>query len=129
MMDDQGWILADTKTTSKLSFNSIVKYEDYDLSVSPDFLKSYAANLLLSLKKEILLYKRSYMKIQEVFAQMGGLLAIIQTLSSMILLPINDYEKTLFIINKLIQIKSNGQLNDDMESNNIIKIKSKFIIK
>jgi len=81
LKDDQGWIFDDTKLTSTLSFTRM--QSEADLKEWYDGSDSYMYSALFYSEKGSQIIRRTFMKIQDVSAKVGGLIKLVMTLFSM----------------------------------------------
>ncbi len=70
--DDQGWIFEDTKTSTILSFNRL--QSDQNLNEIFDGASSQLYEFNLYMEKSSQVIRRSFMKIQDVSAKVGGII-------------------------------------------------------
>lgn len=76
--DDQGWIFEDIKETSLLSLSRIQSDLNFAAIRDGSISRFYEFNIYM--EKKSIVIKRSFMKIQDVSAKVGGLIKIVMTI-------------------------------------------------
>ena len=117
LVDDNGWLLKTSISKNEISLNRI---NSYDYISGHDF--SYGFKI--GLKDIELIYYRSYMKIQDLLAQIGGFMKAIFLLMNLIGQFIRNYKVDMYILSKFIREENN--VKD--ESLNVVKEYDKFEI-
>ena len=93
---DHGWLLKDERTKNTFSFVSYREQAISNIDDSPLVLRCY-----LNLSNSMLNIKRSYMKLQELFALVGGMLKLYSIIAILIMRFFNMYLNDMVLINLL----------------------------
>lgn len=113
--DDLGWILKDTKIITVLAFDYIEKGLGF-LGIQESKKVLYFQSIFYT-SSEKTLFHRSYMKIQELAALVGGFMEMILFIASHLLHPFSYYQLTKSLINNLLSqspgLSSNPKLSEN----------------
>jgi len=104
--DDQGWIFEDTKSTSLLSFSKL--QSDQNLNEISTFTNSQFYEFNLFMEKHTKIIRRSFMKIQDVSAKVGGLIKIIMTVFSLLNVVFSNLLFQVSIFNDIFDFPESG---------------------
>jgi len=104
--DDRGWILEDTKSSSMLSLNRI--QSDQNLNEIFDGSSSQLYEFNLYMEKSSQMIRRSYMKIQDVSAKVGGIIKFIMTVFSLLDMFFSGHFFNVFIFDKIFSYPEEG---------------------
>lgn len=136
--DDLGWIFKNIKSTPVIAFDSVDKdFEINDFSSNQKNYKFFSLYIYYNSDYEKI--SRSYMKIQELSALVGGFMKIIIFIAEIIIVPYNKFLMRLSLVNqfydcsqkkeerKLISLKVKMKMNDSnsVQMVNEDKIKEK----
>ncbi len=113
--DDRGWILEDTKSSSMLSLNRI--QSDQNLNEIFDGSSSQIYEFNLYMEKSSLVIRRSFMKIQDVSAKVGGLIKFIMTVFSLLDMFFSGHFFNVFIFDKIFTFPEEGLESNTKLSN------------
>ena len=94
--------MEDIKENNIISFNTIDS-DYYFLEKNNETLNLYES--IFYMKNDILQINRSYMKIQDLGAEIGGLMKFIMVFSSLIVNPYNLYSRNEHLFNELFSHK------------------------
>ncbi len=109
--DDQGWIFKNQISYSRLAFDSMVTdYYSKDMYTEFDNYAFYS--YVIYYNSDYVRYFRSYMKVQELAALVGGFMKIIFFIIQLLLFPYNEYLLKSSLVNQftLKKIEKNDQL-------------------
>ncbi len=104
LFDDQGWIFEDTYSKTLLSFNKIGDDQNINDIVDGKSSKFYEANLYI--EKASIIIKRSYLKIQDVGAKVGGIIKVILLIFVQLNSFFSKYKLNLSIFSQLFDFNS-----------------------
>ena len=132
--DDVGWIFKDVKSSSVLAFERREsEFELNDLKQN-DLDTYYFYSLVMYFNSEYDKIYRSYMKIQELSALVGGFMKIIMFIAEMLIIPYNRFLMRFDLVNQYYRSDSNTSDIDDNinkmnKSNSVQMINSKPMTK
>jgi hypothetical protein len=108
LLDDQGWIFPDEKETYTFAVDS--KERDYEIYEIEDYKKQsiplYIGYFDFQIQKPS--FYRSYMKIQDVAAQVAGILEVILIGFQILSDHYNSYKKKQYLFNEIFEYKLEG---------------------
>jgi hypothetical protein len=104
--DDQGWIFEEIKESSLLSLSRIQSDLNFAEIKNGTISRFYEFNLYM--EKKSMIIKRSFMKIQDVSAKVGGLIKIVMTLFAFFNSAFNIYSFKLEVFRELFLITQKG---------------------
>jgi hypothetical protein len=109
VMDDVGWAGNEVYETKYLSIynrdSSFAFTPVNELHENENFL---FYNIELYLDRTKLVYSRSFMKIQDVLSQIGGIISATVIIFKMITLDYNGFERNVFLSNEVFENTNNG---------------------
>jgi hypothetical protein len=127
---DKGWIFADFDKMSLIAYDSLTQDVDYKSDqdmINPDISSSlYATTIYLSKNHDK--YILTYMKVQDLAAQVGGFIKILMVFCYIINYNINMFNRDLDVINRLFDFKKTERrerMSIDMDKSTINKFLKK----
>jgi len=109
LQDDKGWVFGDVQPTSTLTFDS--RTFENDFKSDQDYIDNITSSRLYTfaiyIKKNQDLYYRSYMKIQDLLAQVGGVLKFIMFAFGLLCNYYNKIIREKLLINELFDWEEN----------------------
>jgi len=101
LIDDKGWMFDDIENSSILSFNKIQSDQN------PNYISDGSGSLLYSamfyMQKNSISIRRSYRKIQDVAAQIGGLMKLLMTLFSLLNQLYSNFKFQICVLNQIFE--------------------------
>jgi hypothetical protein len=110
VMDDVGWAGSNFQETKYLSLytrDSSFAFKPIGELDENDKFNFYNSNIYLDRTK--LVYSRSFMKIQDVLSQIGGIISSILIVFRMITIDYNGFERNVFLSNEVFEQGDNNQ--------------------
>ena len=95
---DDGWLLESLTTKRALSVDSIITYHS-------DITDEYRASLLIKHTGNKIVYKRTYPKIQDLLAQISGIIAVMIPVVAVIAFPYAELKMKEYMVNELYEVK------------------------
>ena len=127
--NDKGWFISDLENLNYYSSDSIIS----DFSLKEEFSQDVLYTHLIYLRNKIDIYNRSYTKIQEVIANIGGFTKIFFSILSYIYLYLGKVLKNTFLIKKIesgvyedYEFKRNEEKINMSSSINKLNLKENF---
>lgn len=101
LVDDQGWIVEDKSSDEKI----ITSYMDtsYLNAYNEDEKYEHFLGTMIKVQNYKTVYTKSYMKIQDLTAQLGGFMKAISSAASFLVFYFNSYSRKLFLFNFLFE--------------------------
>jgi len=118
LKDDQGWIFEDTKSSSILAFNKI--QSDQNINEIFDGSDSLFYVAVFYMDKSSQMISRSFMKIQDVSAKVGGIIEFFLTLFSLMCQFLSNFKLQMYIFNKIFSFPEDGLQSDTKFSRYIL---------
>ena len=116
---DVGWIFQQMESNQMLSYMTHSDDSIYYLSMKDNSFGSAMSTVTLEMDKQVIKYYRKYMKIQELLANVGGILKVISTVSFYLGSFINNLYLNLDLLNFIQTIYPNDYKEKDLESNKL----------
>jgi len=114
--DDQGWIFEDIKSSSLLSVNRIQSEQSLNEIFDGASSQLYEFNLYTEKSSQVI--RRSFMKIQDVSAKVGGFIKFIMTVFTLLDMLFSSHFFNVYIFDKIFSFPEEGlQLNESKFSN------------
>ncbi len=104
LFDDQGWIFEDKEKTTLLSMNRMANDQNINEIVDGKTSQFYEINLYM--EKASIIIKRSYLKIQDVGAKVGGIIKVILLIFGLLNSFFSAYKLNLCIFSQLFDFNS-----------------------
>ena len=101
LLDDKNWIFEDISEKSIVTYNRISMDQNYNEIKNGTSSQFYEMNFYM--EKSSQLIKRSYMKIQDVSAKVGGFMKIIMTVCSLISMLFNYHNFNISVFEQLFE--------------------------
>jgi len=114
--DDQGWIFDDTKTQSILSFSKLQSDQNFNEISNRTMHEFYEFNLYMDKSSEVI--RRSFMKIQDVSAKVGGIIEIIMRVFFILDMFFSSHFYQVFIFDKIFSFPEQGLQQATMKFSN-----------
>ena len=114
--DDQGWIFEDIKESSLLSLSRIQSDLNFAEIKDGSISRFYEFNLYM--EKKSMIIKRSFMKIQDVSAKVGGLIKLVMSLFAIFNSAFNFHSFKLEVFKELFMFPKKDLENPDFEDKN-----------
>ena len=110
LKDDQGWIFDDTKSSSILAFNNIQSEQNINEIIDGSISRFYAAVFYMDKSSQMI--RRSFMKIQDVSAKVGGIIEFFKTMFSLLCHFFSYFKLQVCIFNKIFSFPEYGLQSD-----------------
>ena len=125
---DNGWIFQQIVNNQMLSYLSYSIDSSFYLTVKDGIYADVISNIYINMDKQVVKYYRKYMKIQELIANVGGILKVISTVSFVIGNFINNIYLNLDLLAFVQSIyqkefkKGKTEMKSRIEKNNAISV-------
>ncbi len=120
-VDDQGYLLPSERNHSVFAYNN--KYPEYDIRFNEDYGKKNVQTgmygMIIYMGKEIDHYRRTFMKIQDLAALVGGSMGSILMVGQIITAIFNNYQSTISLVNLIFDFDDDAKT--DFEISNHFK--------
>ena len=115
LSSDKGWIFQDLDTYSLITYdnsNNDIDYKSHeDLKIPLISSSIYATTIYLM--KNHNKYNLSYMKVQDLAAQVGGFMKIVMVFCYVINYHLNEFSRDVDVMNKLFEFEKEDKQIDD----------------
>lgn len=120
--DDKGIVFKNYRLTNFFSYDKC--YLDSSIFELDDYSKDKRSNLIniyMYRSMNVLINLRRHMKLQELFAELGGFIALIKIIIIFIYSFINQFEKNKKFIDLILEEKISNLINESNKNKNLLK--------
>ena len=130
IQSDKGVIFPSVTTEKKISMDS--SQQDFEFKSDNDLMDSHISSSILAttiyLMRTYNKYSLSYMKLQDLAAQVGGIMKILMVIFLIINFPFKEFQKDIDVLNNIFEFnQSQNEINDNklskIELNNFLSKK------